>query len=580
MIWVALLGLDTHQLTFYADEFRIAPSDLTEFTGEVAMKLVTVAEMRAIEQEADASGLTYARMMENAGKALAEVVATLPIEASRAGSPQVLGLTGPGNNGGDTLVALAHLAQQGWSVSAYLVRRSAKDDPLLERLRALGGETLSAAEDPQRTQLQRLIENADVVMDGLLGTGVRLPLKPEIAAVLESANQVIGSLSAPPYVVAVDCPSGVDCDTGQAAPEVIPASLTVCMAAVKRGLLALPAFELAGELRVADIGLSEELPAWKNVRHCVANAEMVSDLLPARPADAHKGTFGTLLVAAGSIGYTGAALLAGKSAYRAGAGLVRMAVPGALHPILAGVFPEATWILLPTEKGVIAEHAAEMLLKNLERVTALLLGPGLGEEETTGKFIEALLNGTSGRKPAAPIGFVRRDSVQSEPESSTALPPMIVDADGLRHLAKLTDWHKRLPAGSILTPHPGEMAALTGLEKDQIQADRLAIAAQYAAAWGHVVVLKGAFTVIAAPDGRVTVIPVATPALARAGTGDVLAGLIGGLRAQGMDAYEAAIAGAWIHAQAGLLATERAGSEAAVLAGDVMESIGAVLSSL
>lgn len=548
------------------------------------MKLVSVAEMRAIEQEANASGLSYAQMMENAGRGLASEVANFLRDNTPPAQSDIpaeaLGLVGPGNNGGDTLVALAALAAQGWKTRAYLVRRKAEADALVERLRKHGGDVVSATQDSGYTQLRHFLENADVVLDGILGTGTQLPLKPEIATVLQTVNQALSELAMPPYVVAVDCPSGVDCDSGQAAPEVIPASVTVCMAAVKRGLLNLPAFELAGELRVTDIGLDEEMPSWKNIRHFVADAEMVSELLPARPADAHKGTFGTLLVTAGSVGYTGAALLAGKSAYRAGVGLVQMAVPGALHPILAGAFPEATWILLPTEKGVIAEHAAEILLKNLERATALLLGPGLGNEETTGKFLEALLNGTGGKKPAAPIGFVRRDAAPAETSATANLPPMVIDADGLRHLAKLSEWHKRLPPESILTPHPGEMAALTGLDKDQIQANRLTIAAEYAAAWGHVVVLKGAFTVIAAPDGRTTLIPVATSALARAGTGDVLAGLIGGLRAQGLSAYEAAVAGAWVHAQAGLKAAETVGAEAAVLAGDVMEAIGAVLSGL
>ncbi|PWH17499.1 MAG: bifunctional ADP-dependent NAD(P)H-hydrate dehydratase/NAD(P)H-hydrate epimerase [Anaerolineae bacterium] len=540
------------------------------------MKLVTVAEMRAIEQEANAKGLSYAQMMEHAGYGLATEISKLPFPQNEI--PHVLGLVGPGNNGGDTLVALAHLATKGWKTTAYLVKRKAQEDALIERLKQAGGEIISLEHDLQHTSLKSLLEQTTILIDGILGTGIQFPLKPEIAAVMETVNQTISNLAWPPDVVAVDCPSGVDCDTGQAAPEVIPASVTVCMAAVKQGLLQLPAFELAGELRVVEIGLTDEITAWKNIRHAVADADMVRDMLPARPSDAHKGTFGTLLVIAGSVNYTGAALLAGKSAYRAGTGLVQMAVPGALHPILAGNFPEATWILLPTEKGVIAEHAAEVLMKNLDRATALLIGPGLGNEETTAKFLEALLNGTSGKKNVAPIGFVRRDAPPAPNETTVTLPPMVIDADGLRHVAKLKEWHKLLPAESILTPHPGEMAALTGLEKDQIQSARLETALKYAAEWGHIVVLKGAFTVIAAPQGQATVIPVATPALARAGTGDVLAGLIGGLRAQGVPPYESAIAGAWIHAQAGLMAAEAVGDEASVLAGDVMESIRLVLS--
>jgi ADP-dependent NAD(P)H-hydrate dehydratase / NAD(P)H-hydrate epimerase len=542
------------------------------------MKLVTVTEMRAIEQEADANGLSYAKMMENAGHGLAEEILALAY-GELDEKHEILALVGSGNNGGDALVALAHLAADGWRARAYLVKRKAEGDELVERFKKEGGEILLAEKDTDYAQLTVFIETADVVVDGVLGTGVKLPLKQEVAQILEAANNAISNLSWPPYVVAVDCPSGVDCDSGEAAPEVIPASLTVCMAAIKPGLLKLPAFELAGELRVVEIGLTDEFDAWKKVGHFVADETTVEDILPVRLADAHKGTFGTLLVAAGSVSYPGAALLAGKAAYRVGTGLVQMAVPGAVHTALAGHFPEATWILLPNEKGVTAEHAAEVLLKNLERATALLVGPGLGAEATTQKFIENLLMGNSvTKKVASPMGFVRADAPKLTAEKSTALPPLVVDADGLRHLAKIDGWAKLLPAETILTPHPGEMAALTGLEKDAIQVDRLNIALQFAAEWGQVVVLKGAFTVIAAPDGRATVIPVATPALARAGTGDVLAGLIGGLRAQGVSAYESAVAGAWIHAQAGLYAAEKVGAEASVLAGDVVEAIGDVMS--
>jgi NAD(P)H-hydrate epimerase len=396
--------------------------------------------------------------------------------------------------------------------------------------------------------------------------------------VLAAVNTAVAELPWPPYVVAVDCPSGVDCDSGEAAPEVIPASVTVCMAAVKQGLLKFPAFELAGELRVVDIGLTEKLKLWKQIKHFVADDELVEDVLPARPADSHKGTFGTALIVAGSINYTGAALLAGRAAYRIGTGLVQMAVPGPVHAALAGHFPEATWILLPQEMGVIADSAADVLVKNLERATAVLIGPGLGAENTTGDFLENLLQGKHTiRKPGGRIGFVQ-NTESAAAEKAAVLPPLLIDADGLRHLAKLKDWPTLLSAGTILTPHPGEMAALTGLDKDDIQKDRLGIALKYAAEWKHVVVLKGAFTIVAAPDGRSTTIPVATSALAHAGTGDVLAGLIAGLRAQGVEAYEAAVAGAWIHAEAGLYAAEKVGSEASVLAGDVLEAVADIMS--
>ncbi len=537
------------------------------------MKLVTVSQMQAIEKEADAGGLTYDQMMENAGQGLADIILGLSIEDEQL---EVIGLVGAGNNGGDTLVALSALAAEGWKARAYLVKR--KKDDLVKRFLEAGGEVLSK-ENPFE-QLAEAIETTDIFLDGISGTGIKLPLKKDVAEFLSEVNDVLDGLDDPPFIIAVDCPSGVDCDTGEVADEAVAADLTVTMAAVKQGMLRLPAFEYVGDLKVVDIGLPNDLSSFTDLKMEVADEESVSALLPERPLDSHKGTFGTALIAAGSVNYTGAVLLAGEAAYRVGAGLVTLAVPAPLHGALSGRFPEATWVLLPHEMGVISGNATEVFAKNLERATALLIGPGLGTEDTTKEFIENLLKGKlSARKATSRIGFVHQESEKKE-EKNSEFPPMIFDADGLKLLAKIPDWHKLLPAPAILTPHPGEMAVLTGLSKEEIQADRQTIASKYAREWGHVVILKGAFTVVAAPDGRATIIPVASPALARAGTGDVLAGLIVGLRAQGLEAFEAAVAGAWIHAQAGLYAADDLGTATSVLAGDVLDSVSDVLSDL
>lgn len=540
------------------------------------MKLVTVAQMQAIEREANAAGLTYEQMMQNAGIGLAEVVAREYTEYREEG---VLGLVGSGNNGGDTLVALTRLANQGWMASAITVRPRPYGDPLVERFTAAGGKLYELDEATDR--LDALLRSHAILLDGVLGTGFRLPLKDELAATLGAVQQVLVRLEEPPHVVAVDCPSGVDCDSGAAAPETIPAELTVTMAAIKTGLLNFPAYRLAGEIEVVGIGLPDEglgLEAWQVVRRFVPDARRVSQSLPERPLDAHKGTFGTALVVAGSVNYTGAALLAGEAAYRIGAGLVTLAVPAPLHGVLAGQLPEATWLLLPHEMGVIAEQAVDLVSKNLERATALLLGPGFGMEKTTEEFLDRLLTG-SHRPGRGGFGFVRT-AAENAGSAQSKLPPLVIDADGLKLLARLPQWSERLPAPAVLTPHPGEMAVLTGLAKEEIQADRLGVAERFSREWGHVVVLKGAFTVVAAPDGQVAVIPVATPALARAGTGDVLAGLIAGLLAQGVEAFPAAMAGAWIHAQAGMQAAAMLGNTASVLASDVLQTVVEVLSSL
>jgi len=540
------------------------------------MKLVTISEMVEIEKEADANGLSYKQMMENAGAGLAEVILETLSETEGLSA---FALVGSGNNGGDALVALEHLASQGWDVVAYLVKRKADD--LVKRVEDAGGTILSAEEDEDYEALFAHIETAHVLLDGLLGTGIKLPLLTPIPNLLTAVNDALELVDEPPLVVAVDCPSGVNCDTGEAAVECIKADLTVTMAAVKQGLLKLPAFELVGNLVTVGIGLPDDLPAWQVVENRVADSYTVAELLPERPLDGHKGTFGTAFIVAGSVNYTGAALLSGKAAYRSGTGLVTMGVPNPVYGALAGQFPEATWVLLPHQTGVIARNAVDVLLENMERATALLIGPGFGTEDTTRDFLADLLKGKDFTKKAAGrIGFVQEKEGETEVESKTSLPPLVIDADGLRLLAQIDNWQDLLPSPAVLTPHPGEMSALTGLSVSEIQAHRLVLAKEYAKKWQQVVVLKGAFTVVASPDGRTTTIPVASPALARAGTGDVLSGLIVGLRAQGLDAYDAAVAGAWIHAQAGLLAADAYGSTASVIAGDVLDAIPDVIAEL
>ena len=259
---------------------------------EKNMKLVTVSQMQAIEEEADSKGLTYDQMMQNAGQGLAEVVADLFVDDDQL---EIVGLVGPGNNGGDTLVALTSLADAGWKAGAFLVKR--KKDDFVKQFAGAGGKIFSG--DDAFDQLAESLESADVLLDGVLGTGTKLPLKKEVAELLSEVGDLLDSLEEPPLVIAVDCPSGVDCDSGETADETIHADLTVTMAAVKQGLLKLPAFEYVGELKVIDIGLPADLPSLKNLQTEVADEDSVSALLPERPLDSHKGTFGTALIAAG-----------------------------------------------------------------------------------------------------------------------------------------------------------------------------------------------------------------------------------------------------------------------------------------
>lgn len=538
----------------------------TRFPGSIP--LVTVAQMRRLEEEADQQGHTYSHMMELAGRGVAEWVDNHAKrwlgEETGADSLTVLGLVGPGNNGGDTLVALAHLARSGWRAIAYLARQRGEGDELVSRLQQAQGMVLSReTQDLELHRLMELLESAHVVLDGLLGTGARPPLRSPYREILQQVRRKVLQLRVqragpPPLVVAVDVPSGVDCDTGAVEEEsVIPADVTLTMAAVKMGMVQHPAIAYLGsELFVLDIGLPPTLSAWAGIQREVPTEERVQGLLPSRPRTAHKGTFGTVLVVGGSLRYTGAVYLTGLGAYYAGTGLVTLAVPEPLHPALAGVLPEATWLPLPHREGFLTAEAARMVQDLLAqgRVQAVVLGPGLGMNPDTLAFLDALLP-----RPGEEAAF--------------SWPAVVVDADALKLLAQLPEWPRRLPWLAVLTPHPGEMAVLTGQTVAEIQRSRIPVAEQFAQQWGHVVVLKGAGTVVAAPDGRTGVLALATAALARAGTGDVLAGLIAGLRAQKLDAYEAALVGTWMHGEAGRLAEDHHGSSVTVLARDVLHAL-------
>ena len=302
------------------------------------------------------------------------------------------------------------------------------------------------------------------------------------------------------------------------------------------------------------IGLPSGLPEFDRIRREVIEEEWVLSRLPDRSPDAHKGTFGTSLLIAGSEEYPGAAVLAGRSAYRIGSGLVTLAVPQGIYQGLIRTLPEATWVVLPEQSGGISEEASDQIKDVIHNPTACLIGPGFGTRSGTGKFLEKVL--------------------QIE-----GLPPLVVDADGLRLLSGIPNWQKKVPRDCVLTPHPGEMSVLTGLPVKEIQENRVGIAEEYAQRWKQIVLLKGAHSVVSAPDGSTKILISANPALARAGSGDVLAGIITGLLAQGLEPFDAAVSGCWIHARAGELAEKNRGNSAAVLAGDISDSIGQAMPS-
>lgn len=540
------------------------------------IKIISVEMMRYLEKTANQAGLSYEAMMEVAGQRTAQAVRDL---AGTEGK-RVVVLVGPGNNGGDGLVAAHHLKSMGAKVTCYLWKRSPEGDANLQRVKADGIFTVWAEEDSDYDALRALLASADVVLDALLGIGVTRPIGGDLEIILRILHQFMlqrggrhGLFEAIPtagtkrqiLLFAVDCPTGLDCDTGELDPAAVPADVTVTFAYPKSGLLRSPGAGAVGHLVVADIGIQPELA--EDVQLELVTPEFVADCLPERPRSAHKGSFGRALIVAGSVNYTGAAALAGAGAVRVGTGLVTLALPSAIHAAVAASLTEATYLLLPHDLGVIAPGAVELLRQEMEGYQALLLGPGLTQDASTVDFVHAFL-GLSSPEAKGRIGF-RASAFASQPER-LSLPPLVIDADGLNALAGAGSWWQALPPDTILTPHPGEMARLVGggLGAAGVQAGREGISREMAAKWQAVVVLKGAFTVVTAPDGRQVVLPFANPGLATAGSGDVLAGAIVGLCAQGMEAFEAAVAGAYLHGLAGELARQDMGDMGTV-AGDL-----------
>lgn len=555
------------------------------------MRLVTAAEMREIEKAANESGYTFGDMMERAGEAVALVVRDRLCQGSEPGGPRphILVLVGPGNNGGDGLVASRCLHEWGYAVSAYIWKRAVDRDTNLARAKDLGLPIAWSQQDASFETLSAWAQGSHVVVDALLGTGAAGPLRDDLRGLLSVVRGAVsasratpragtGSLHslmaladpAPPApgtrVVAVDLPSGLDADTGAIDPAALSADLTVTFGFPKRGHLLFPGASFVGELIIADIGIPASIAAQPSATldsTCVATSDEVARLLPHRPLNAHKGTFGSALIVAGSANYVGAPRLAAEAAYRIGTGLATLAVPQAIYPITAR-FTEATYVILPDELGAIAAGAVRVLAQRLRDYRALLVGPGLGREKTTGEFLWDLLSGHEHASRGS-VGFVP----QEESRSAYTLPPLVLDADALNLLSERPNWWERLPPGTVLTPHPGEMARLAGLDTRAVEEDRIQVARSHAQRWSCSIALKGAYTVVAAESGQVMVVPFAVPGLATAGSGDVLAGTIVGLMAQGLVGFDAAVCGAYIHALAGQLRAKQIGASG-FLASDLL----------
>ena len=508
------------------------------------MKVVTVEQMRCLEEASVAKGISTDTLMENAGLAAARE--GRKALGSVAGS-RVLVLVGPGNNGGDGLVAARHLQRWGAVVTAYLVAQRPKEDGKLCSALERGVMAISTAEDPALKALDGELGRSRLAIDAVLGTGSARPLEgtlKEVILRLSAARDHSPGMT----VMALDLPTGMNADTGEVDPTCPRADITISFGYPKVGHFQFPGAKRRGRLEVADIGIPGHLAG--DIRMELLTSQWVRGRLPPRPASAHKGTFGHALVIAGSRNYVGAAYLASQSAARVGPGLVTLASPQSIYPILASKLTEVIHLPLPEDQnGCIHPEAANLIKKNLHQYTSLLVGCGFGRSDGLEQFLRKLLL-------VAPKVSI----------------PVVIDADGLNNLSTIEGWWRDLKCPAVLTPHPGEMSTLTGIATSGVESRRTEMALEWSARWGKVVALKGAYTVIATPQGICRISPFANPGLASGGTGDVLTGVIAGLMAQGLSPEDAACCGIYLHGAAGEAVREELG-DAGTLAEDLLPAL-------
>ncbi len=474
-------------------------------------------------------GIPSLKLMESAAEALAKAAADL---AGRTRTAAVF--CGPGNNGGDGVAAARILMDMGFSVRAFLVGQREKmtaDARSMEReLQSAGGALLDF--DASSEIIRDWVKNAGVVVDAIFGVGS----SRELTGQARDAVEMINAAGRP--VVSADIPSGVSADTGAVLGAAVKADRTVTFSMAKAGHFLEPGCVYRGELTVADIGIPADILAEAGSGLFAVHGEDLA--LPRRRPLTHKGDYGKVLIAAGSVGYAGAACLCAQAAVRAGAGLVYLAVPEDIYEIAAVKNDEA--MVFPTPgngSGRFGPDAAETLIKRLEECDVCVIGPGLGRDGDTAALTAQVLRRAKG--------------------------PVVADADALWAIARQPELLRQAAGPVVLTPHEGEFARLLG----RPVSDRLADAMGFAAEHGCAVVLKGHRTLCAFPDGRGYVIDGGNPGMATGGTGDVLAGIIGALLGQ-MGGRRATVTACWLHARAGDLAAARFG-EYALKAGDIID---------
>jgi hydroxyethylthiazole kinase-like uncharacterized protein yjeF len=509
------------------------------------MKLVTAAEMRELDRRAIQDlGIPSLVLMENAGRTTYQIL--------RREFPDLKGevavVAGRGNNGGDGFVVARYLANDGIPVVVFLLgprdQVSGDGKVNLDILAQLGVEVIEVLGEEDLNSATHRLAKTGLIVDALLGTGLNSPVHGLMATLIERLNH----LRAP--VLAVDIPTGLSAETGEVLGVALKADVTVTFGWPKLGQIVPPGRDYVGRLWQVDISIPPQFA--KEISLDLAEAHNLRGLLPPRDFGSHKGTFGHLLVLAGSEGKTGAATLTSMAALKAGAGLVTLGIPASLNDILEVKLTEVMTVPLPEAVGVraLGKTALTAVRDFLGEKFTVALGPGLGTHPETRELVCRL--------------------VHDLPQ------PMVVDADGVNNLAADTSCLLKAAGPRILTPHPGEMGRLVGLSVPEVQSRRLDLVRETAAKFNITLVLKGAQTLVAAADGRVSLNPTGNPALASGGTGDVLTGLIGGFLAQGLTPWEAARLGVYLHGLAADYFVRRHGPRGLV-AGDLIEVFPDVL---
>jgi NAD(P)H-hydrate epimerase len=514
------------------------------------MKLATAQDMRKIDELAVKDhGLVVSKLMEAAGAAVVNAME----EAWGDLSEKTIGvLCGKGNNGGDGLVVARLLKQKKVSVVAVLMseeedlagdaqtqsqKAKAAKVPILPLLNADGLKSVRVA-----------LEECDLLVDALFGTGLSRPME----GVFRDLVQMAKGLGKP--VVAVDIPSGLSADTGTPMGETLPAQMTVTFGLAKIGFYTPIGASFTGRVVVDDIGFPPELLEAPFLKYELTEKTSVRNALPKYDENTHKGTRGRLVIVAGATGLTGAAALSAYGAQRIGAGLVTVACPESLIPILGAKLTEPMTAPVPeVEGGFLSLRAAGRILHLTTNVNAVVIGPGIGRHRETGQLLREIL--------------------------TKLTVPMVVDADALNLLGGQLDIFRAVRVPVILTPHPGEAAWLLKTTINEVEQNRVKVAKQIAEGYNVTVVLKGRFTVIASPQGNVRINPTGNRGLATGGTGDVLSGIVGGLLAQRLPPFEAASAGVYIHGLAGEKASRRLGPDG-MLAGDLLPLLPRILRQL